>query len=187
MREERLNLKNRTITTLKTPSTPFPPNAPHYAMSCEPPQSYILMSAETALPEDNTSMTLCSITQRILNKLNTKDHNSYAIGQWRRRRSTDSPHRLHIQHKSITMILLFRRLSINNILPNAADQEKNATLGGTVACHTIFKGMTWHSMGIECDTNLKISTHSWLPIDFITTITPHRLSIDHFHKQGQGF
>ena len=35
--------------------------------------------------EANNSITLYGITQWILNKQNTIDHNSYAIGQWRRR------------------------------------------------------------------------------------------------------
>ena len=64
--------------------------------------------------------------------------NSYVIGQWRRRWSTDSPHLLHIKHHSSTTICLFQRLSVVKILPKVVVQEKNATLGGTFNCPTIF-------------------------------------------------
>ena len=47
---KRLNLKNRTFTSLKTSNIPFSPNIPHYAMWHKPPQSYIAMLAEPALP-----------------------------------------------------------------------------------------------------------------------------------------
>ena len=90
--------------------------------------------------EANTSLTLYGITQCIPNKQKTIDHNSYAIGQWRRRWSTNSPHFLHIKHHSTTAICLFQRLSVVKILPKAAVQEKNATLGGTSDCYTIFQG-----------------------------------------------
>ena len=75
-------------------------------------------------------------TKQTKKKKKTIDHNSYAIWQWRRRWSTDSPHLLHIKHHSNTTICLFQRLSVVKILPKAAVQEKNATLGGTFDCHT---------------------------------------------------
>ena len=90
--------------------------------------------------EANTSLTLYGITQYIPNKQKTIDHNSYVVGQWRRTWSTDSPHLLHIKHLLHTAICLFQRLSVVKILPKAAVQEKNTTLGGTLDCHTIFQG-----------------------------------------------
>ena len=60
--------------------------------------------------EANNSLTLYGITQCIPNKQKTIDHNSYAIGQWRRRWSTDFPHLLLIKHHSSTEICLFQRL-----------------------------------------------------------------------------
>ena len=83
----------------------------------------------------------------IPNKEKTIDHNSYAIGQWRRRLSTDSPHLLHIKHYSNTAICLFQRLSVVKILPKAAVQEKSATVGGTLDCHTIFQGKSMTKQG----------------------------------------
>ena len=79
------------------------------------------------------------MTQCIPNKQKTIDRSSYVIGQWKRRWSTDSPHFLHIKHH-YTIICLFQRLSVVKILPKAAVQEKNATLGGTFDCHIIFLG-----------------------------------------------
>ena len=46
MEEERLNLKNRTLTSLKTFSLLFPPYTPNYAMWHKPLQSYIMMSTK---------------------------------------------------------------------------------------------------------------------------------------------
>ena len=65
--------------------------------------------------EANNSLTLSGIAQCILNKQKTIDHNSYAIGQWRRRWSTDSPHLSHIKHHSSTARCLFQRLSVVKI------------------------------------------------------------------------
>ena len=88
-------------------------------------------------------------------KQKTIDHNSYAIGQWRRRWSTDSPHLLHIKHHSSTAICLFQRLSIVKILPKAAVQEKNATLWGALDCHTIFQGNQWQEKEIKSGRSLE--------------------------------
>ena len=65
--------------------------------------------------EANSSLTLYAINQWIPNKQNTIELNSYAIGQWRRRWSTNSPHLLYIKHQSSTAICLFQRLSIVKI------------------------------------------------------------------------
>ena len=97
--------------------------------------------------EDHTSLTLYDITQCIPNKQKTIDHKSYAIGQWRRRWSTDSPHLLHIKHFSNTAICLFQRLFVVKILPKAAVPKKNATLGWTFDCHTIFQGKSMTEEG----------------------------------------
>ena len=97
--------------------------------------------------EANNSLTLYGITQCIPNKQKTIDHNSYAIVQWRRRWSTYSPHLLHIKHHSSIAICLFQRLYVVKILPKATVQEKNATLGGTLDCHTIFHGKSMTEEG----------------------------------------
>ena len=83
--------------------------------------------------QSNKSTTLCGITQQTPNKQKIILHISKAIGQWRRRWSTDSPHLLHIKHHSRTTRCLFWRLSIIRILPKATVQEKNATRGGTIS------------------------------------------------------
>ena len=69
--------------------------------------------------QSNKSTTPRSITPQIPNKQKIILHISYAIGQWSRRWSTDSPHLLHIKHHSRTTKCLFRRLSIVRILPKA--------------------------------------------------------------------
>ena len=58
--------------------------------------------------------------------------------------------------QSSTAICLIQRISVVKILPKAAVQEKNAILGGTFDCHTIFQGkeMTEEG-GIESDKNLE--------------------------------
>ena len=50
MKEERLNLKNRLFTSLKTSSITFPPKTPHYAIWHYPPKSYIVVPAKLNLP-----------------------------------------------------------------------------------------------------------------------------------------
>ena len=57
--------------------------------------------------QSNKSATLCGITQQIPNKQKIILHTSNAIGQWRRRWSTNSPHLLHIKHHSRTTKCLF--------------------------------------------------------------------------------
>ena len=90
--------------------------------------------------QSNKSTTLWGITQQIPNKQKIILHILKAMGQWRRRWFTNSPHLLHIKHHSRTTRCFFRRLSIVRILPKATVQEKKATRGGTFDCHTIFQG-----------------------------------------------
>ena len=47
---------------------------------------------------------------------------------------------LHMTHQSIKLIPLFHKLSVVKILPNAALQEKKATLGGILDLQIIFHG-----------------------------------------------
>ena len=91
----------------------------------------------------NKSTTFCGITQRIPNKQKTILHISKAKGHWRRRRSTDSPHLLHIKHHSRTTKCLFRRLSIVRILSQAAVQEKRATRGEPSIATSFSMGKKW--------------------------------------------
>ena len=88
----------------------------------------------------NIWMTVIGITQWRPNKQNTTFHSSKAIGQWRSRWSTVSPHFLHMQHQSKINIHLFQRLLIVRIFPRATVQEKKATLDGTFDHHTICHG-----------------------------------------------
>ena len=105
--------------------------------------------------QSNKSATLCGIIQQIPNKHKIILHISNAIGQWRRRWSTDSPHPLHIKHHSRTTKCLFLRLSIVKILPKAAVQEKKATRGGTFDCHTI---------KLMINTSKFVPKRTWCPI-----------------------
>ena len=90
--------------------------------------------------QSNKSTTLCCITQQIPNKQKTILHISYAIGQWRRRWSTDSPYLLYYNTTQEQTKCLFWRLFVVRILPKVAAQEKKATWGVTFDCHTIFQG-----------------------------------------------
>jgi hypothetical protein len=52
----------------------------------------------------------------------------------------DSPQVLHIQHCSITIIFLLRKLSKIKIFPRIAVHKNNATLGGTLTFQILFQG-----------------------------------------------
>ena len=88
----------------------------------------------------NKFATLWGITQITPKRLQTIDHSSKAMGQWRRRWFTDSSLLLHIKHQSMTGTPLFHSLSRVKILPKAAVQEKRATLAGIFELHTAFHG-----------------------------------------------
>jgi hypothetical protein len=64
-------------------------------------------------------------------KLETEYYKALAILQWSKRWSTISPF-LCMQRQSTTTIFRFLNLSTVRILPNMADQEKNATLKGAL-------------------------------------------------------
>ena len=87
-----------------------------------------------------------------------------------------------IKYHSNTAICLFQKLSIVKILPKAAIQEKNATLGGTLDCHTIFQGKSMTEA-----LNLKTSPHCWLPTKFVITNTPRIHGIKHNPKTIKWF
>ena len=120
------------------------PNTPHQTMRHNPPNNNITMLPEIARPTIQQIHYPLRHHPTNTNKQKIILHISDAMGQWRRRWSTDSPHPLHIKHHSRTTKCLFWRLSIVKILLEAAVQEKKATRGRTFDCHTIFqgKGMT---------------------------------------------
>ena len=70
----------------------------HHIKQCNTSLQKSMLQCYPNLPyqDSNNSMTLCGITQWIPNRQNTKDHNSQAMGQWKRRLSTDYPQLLHI-------------------------------------------------------------------------------------------
>jgi len=51
-----------------------------------------------------------------------------------------TPHTSYTYSTSQAPLRLLQRLSVVKILPNEADQEKKATLGGTFDCHIILHG-----------------------------------------------
>jgi len=135
MKEERLNLKNRMFTSLKASNIRFPPYTPHYAMQHKPPQSYIALSAKPA------PLWFKHLKHNPMDSKQAKHHCLQLICY--RAMKKDMIHRFSTLLAHTTPIynhVLFRGLSIERILPKAADHEKNATLRGTFACHTIFQG-----------------------------------------------
>ena len=106
-KEKRLKLKNGPIAILKASQIPFPPDTPHQTVRHNPPNNYVTMSPEVTRPAIQQVHYLCGITQQIPNKQKIILHTSNAIGQWRRRWSTISPHLLHIKHHSGTTKCLF--------------------------------------------------------------------------------
>ena len=113
----------------------------------------------TALPslaklpdqQASSSSTPLSITQATPNMERTKPHNSWAMGQWRRRWSVVSPSPLHIQHQPTTTNCRFRRLSTVYTFPKAAVHMKKLTLVGTLrallAATQLSKGKTCELRG----------------------------------------
>ena len=102
-----LNLKNRMFTSLVTSSLSFPPYTPHYAMWHKPLQSYIAMSTKPTLPWIKH---LNGLLQHILmDSKQAKQHCPQLIRN--RIMKKEMIHwfstRLHIQHQSIIIILLF--------------------------------------------------------------------------------
>ena len=95
------------------------------------------------------SSTVWGITHWTPNIPNTRDQRSIATEQCRKRWSTLSPLRLHIQHQSWIMKPRFRKLSIVRTFPKVAVQDKNATRGGTLAFQTSFQGKIREGWGLK--------------------------------------
>lgn len=80
----------------------------------------------------NKSLTLQGITQATPNNWISALHNFVATSQWMRKWSINSPHFLHIQHNSITIIFIFRKSFKVKVFPKATVHTKNTTLEGTL-------------------------------------------------------
>ena len=80
----------------------------------------------------NKSMTHLGIIYCTPNKTNVRDHNSLAISKFKGKWSTGSPLFLHLQHHSMTVMFLPRKLSILRIFPKTVVHVKEATLAGTL-------------------------------------------------------
>ena len=138
--EERFNLKNRLFCSSK--HLLFLSYQRQHNTQCVTARHRSILRCLPNGPcqDVNKSATLWGITQITPKRIQTIDHSSKAMGQWRRRWFTDSSLLLHIKHQSMTGTPLFHSLSRVKILPKAAVQEKNATLRGIFECHTSFHG-----------------------------------------------
>jgi hypothetical protein len=86
------------------------------------------------------SSTLQGITQCNLNRLKIACHSTCATSQWRSKWSTDSLSGIHKQHRFITTICFFLRLSKVRIFPRAIVHAKKAILEGAFIRQILFHG-----------------------------------------------
>ena len=139
---------------------------------------------------EKRSTTSLGITHWTPNKIKTIFQSSWATLQYMSRWLTNSPPNLHMQHQSIIITLLFRRLSMVRILPKAGVQLK--------LCHFSWHFRFPHSSPQKVNTiwlnqnwikglYLKYLATWWVPTKRIQVAPSNRIRINELHEQKPYF